>query len=521
MRILLPNELEAGAVIPQCLDNQYVTAEVLSALIDNSLTYDDEQVRVLRSKPVRNEFIRSLVYTPQVVVNRAYFKNNKFLYDNYHPRNEAELFAFVELMKQGAILAFLGPENSLVDRVDFDTTSDGDLACQALVDRLAGDYTAVKFSRDDAENTRMLQRLGRRFANYFVGLKNVDYVSRMEMASELFTDQESLQNESIEDLFHDLMDELTSYAVEHASIYQKFERRRAKDQTIAAPRPLSRNEIYKRFFMEDVANGRFLKLQGKEREVRFAIKKLVDLKYNSNLPDMLGRYTFTPLEMPSRMALQDEFTVGESLDDVDQVISQVTKAKQALIADSQQEMYLPVLEDLSLADVIEIRNLPEWAQFMKVQATILADPLGQCSELNELNRQFADLQIRIAKWYRDKHQIKDVVSRYKVAVTLLLSIGAANISVGLENWEWVDAILAGTAPFAIPERTRGIMAKLAFYAIDMTVGRVDQKRSWTLQISRSNEEFERGYFLDCLKRLRETDQGTVQRPGKLADQGKE
>jgi hypothetical protein len=71
MRILLPNELEAGAVIPQCLDNQYVTAEALLALIDNSLTYDDERVLALRSKPVRNEFIRSLVYTPQVVVNRV------------------------------------------------------------------------------------------------------------------------------------------------------------------------------------------------------------------------------------------------------------------------------------------------------------------------------------------------------------------------------------------------------------------------------------------------------------------
>ncbi len=271
MKVVLPNELEAGAVIPQCLDNQYVTTEALSALIDHSLTYDDEQVTTLRSKPVRNEFIRSLIYTPQVVVNRAYFKNNKFLYANYHPRNELELVSFVELMKQEAILAFLGTETLLIDEVAFDTTSEGDLACQALVDRLGDDYTAVKFSKDDVENGRMLQQLGRRFANYFVGLNNVDYASRMEMASELFSNQELLQDESVEDVFHELIDQLANYAVEHAQGYQKAERKRAKDSGNPAPRPLSRNEIYKRFFMDDVANGRFLDLRTNSRHPGFEL----------------------------------------------------------------------------------------------------------------------------------------------------------------------------------------------------------------------------------------------------------
>lgn len=524
----MPNELEAGAVIPQCLDNQYVTGATLAAMIDGALNYEHAQVRALRTTPVRSEFIRSLIYAPQVVVNRAYFRNNEFLYSNYHPRNESELSSFVELMNHGAILAFLGTENSLVDPVAFDTTSDGDLACQALMGRLKDNYTAVKFSKDEVENKRMMGQLGRRFANYFGGLNNLDYASRMEMATELFTDPELLQNEAAETLFHDLIDQLADYAADHARAYQKAERGQAKGASQAAPRPLSRNEIYDRFFIDTttvdpkkVANGRFLRAHGIEREARFALKKLVDLKYNSNLPDMLGRFTFTPFEMPSRMALQDEFAIGESLDDVDRIISQVTKVKRALIADSQQVMYLPVLQDLTLADVIQIRGLPEWRRFMDVQAQILTDPLGQCGQLDELNRRFADLQVCIAKWYRDHHQLDKIVGRYKVAVTLLLNIGASSISIGLDNWKLIDAIMSGSAPYAIPERSKGVMAKLAFYVIDVTVGRIDRDRSWTLQISRSNEEFERGYFLDCLRRLRETDQGNVTRPDKLADQGKE
>lgn len=532
MPIIIPDQLEAGAVVPQCLDNQYVNAETLAAIIDGSLSYSDEKIRALRAQSVRREFMRSLVYAPQVVINRAYFRNNEFLYNMFRPDNPIDLEAFAQLMEQHAILPFLGIENSLVDNVPFDTTKEGDRACSELVTRVGNNFAGVRFSQDGVENRRLYGNLEKRFGDYFLTLNTLHPESRMEMARELFVDQDILLGDETgrhaREMFNNSLNTLSSYANRHAEEYQKAFTKREKDPSTPEPRRLLRDQIYQEFFIDKardsgkVAHGRFRSTNGIEREIFFAIKKLVDLRYNSNLPDMLKRYTFTPFGMPSRMALQDEYVAGVPKDNIDSMIDIVGHLRNDLMIDYQTGAYLPVQEDLSLADVVSIRSLPEWATFMRVQSQILADPLGECGNLPELHQRFADLQIRIATWYRDNHRLENALSRYKFAVTLIINIGGTLIPLVFgDTTGWIDNIIGAAVPNLIPENSRGMMAKLAFYAVDTTLGRIDRHRSWTLQIARSNEIYDRGYFLETLRRIQETVHSDVGQPGKLADQGKE
>ena len=85
MEFMGPDALEADAVVPQCLDNQYVSDAVFTNLVDRGVDYRDAQVKAKREADFRNEFVRSLVYSSQVVIQRAYLKNSDFLHRNYHP----------------------------------------------------------------------------------------------------------------------------------------------------------------------------------------------------------------------------------------------------------------------------------------------------------------------------------------------------------------------------------------------------------------------------------------------------
>ena len=111
------------------------------------------------------------------------------------------------------------------------------------------------------------------------------------MASELFSDPDYLHQEDNELAFNNALDDLSDYARRKRSIV--------------------RGTIYKDHFGvegasdADVALGRSRK-RDKDHRFVLELKKLVDLIYNTNLPDRLRRYTFTPITMPTRTALQDE-----------------------------------------------------------------------------------------------------------------------------------------------------------------------------------------------------------------------
>jgi hypothetical protein len=74
------DQLEADAVVPQCLDNQFVSERVFRHMIDSDADYSDKTVHDLRETETKSELIRSLVYASQVIINRAYMRNNENIF---------------------------------------------------------------------------------------------------------------------------------------------------------------------------------------------------------------------------------------------------------------------------------------------------------------------------------------------------------------------------------------------------------------------------------------------------------
>ena len=115
-----PTSLEPDAVVPQCLDNQFVSDAVFARMMASGADYNNAEIDGLRERDFKTEFIRSLVYSSQVIIQRAFLKNSDFLYRNYVSENRDDLTAFAQLMRDRAIVPFLFKERSLLDELEFD-----------------------------------------------------------------------------------------------------------------------------------------------------------------------------------------------------------------------------------------------------------------------------------------------------------------------------------------------------------------------------------------------------------------
>src|ERR1700690_611394 len=107
--IMRPEKLEAGAVIPQCLDNQFVTDDIFSLMVSKNISYSDPVVQEKRTEATRTELNRALVYAPQTVINRAFLWNNRVMYSSYKDveGNQNNRQAFIKLLKDKAIVPYL------------------------------------------------------------------------------------------------------------------------------------------------------------------------------------------------------------------------------------------------------------------------------------------------------------------------------------------------------------------------------------------------------------------------------
>lgn len=76
-RIITPGQLEPGATIPQALDNQYVTDELYAQIALKNLNFQSPHIAEAKARNAKSEFVRSLLYSSQVVINRAFLTNNK------------------------------------------------------------------------------------------------------------------------------------------------------------------------------------------------------------------------------------------------------------------------------------------------------------------------------------------------------------------------------------------------------------------------------------------------------------
>ena len=515
-----PDGLEADAVVPQCLDNQYVSDATFAEMVRRGVDYRDETVVAQREKDFKTEFIRSLVYSSQVVIQRAYFKNSDFLYKNFRPENGESLFAFADLMRENAIIPYLFKEKSLKDDPGFDVSKRGDLAMRALLDELGDNARCVRLAVDDAANLQATTDMSTEFGTRLARLEYMSTGQRNSMASELFADPRVLQKEGMWKAFETALDEL----VDNCSRTARRLRREGDFQ-------LARQHVYLNNFIDPakgdkgVVNGQFLR-PNRDNPFVFELKKYVDLVYNTNLPDLLNRYTFTPANMPSRMALQDSPGTGFAAEQIKGVIANrelLESIRRTFMAHTQRAMSLPLLSDLTMADVVEIRRLPQWERFKDLQIWILTHPLECTDRVEEFQQAFDSFQRALSGWYNQKYQRARTEEKYCSYVSLALSIGGALIVAGSNIGKYGEAIGAITVDRVanrLPKKIKGYAAKLMVGVYDMGARRLDADRTYTVELMQTDTELMREDLTGLLDSIRRNLGADI--PGvsqQVADQG--
>lgn len=498
--LIAPDRLEADAVVPQCLDNQYVSDEIFTDMIRRGVDYRDQSVTEARERNFRTEFNRSLVYSSQVVIQRAFLKNSEFLYKNYQPGNGQDLRAFAELMRQHAIVPFLWNESSLTDNLEFDLRREGDIATQALLDEAGNDVRCVRLAIDETDNTRAADSMATAFG---VGIARLNFLrkeQRNAMATELFRNPDVFQEDGAWDKFETAIDDLADYA-----------NTKGRELRLAG-KPIVRSHLYEDYFIagdseaeraRHVALGRF-KAPSAEEPFLLELKKYVDLLYNTNLPDHLKRFTFTPASMPSRMALQDAPVSGYGSDQIRASISEPEAMEwitRSFMARAQTAMNLPLLSDLSVSDILAIRRLPEWEAFKDAQTRILNDPLHCLDNMQTFQNSFDAFQRALSDWYNRTYMRDQTINRYCNVVSMALNIGGILVVTG-SHLGSISHDLAGAAvPVVtgrIPRRIKGYTAKLMVGVYDIGRRRLDADRTYTIDLMRTSEELTRDDVTELL-----------------------
>lgn len=498
--LLVPDQLEAGAVVPQCLDNMYLSDVTFAAATERRTTLLDPGILKMKEKETRTEYLRSLVYATQVVINRAFFINNPVVHRAFErsPENEPERRAFIGLLKTKAIVPYLWKERSFEDWPAFDKSEAGLRAISDLLHDV-GTLPALRLSQRDDSNDLLTSNMAKRFDEYFTSLRKLDDLQTNIVASELFNATPGRERDlSVEllDRFRAKLDEVAKFA---------FERERGK--------PVTREQLYEEFVCEPgskVAEGRFRRPQ--PGDFVLELKKLFDLRYNTNLPDFLGRYALAPIGLPGRSALCDD-RLADGAIDASAVDDLLQNTRQSFMESAHKAMSLPLLGELSLEDVCEIRTFGTWEAFAQAQERILESPRDALGLLPQFSEAFEAFQSELSRWYYGKYKREASEQKYMTVVSIAISIGSKILAAKSGAGD-IQKVLVGGAGELIPKRVKGLVAKLLVGIYDADRNEIDRNRSYSVDIWRSQEEVTREQLEALAKQF-----GSVSSGSGLANSG--
>lgn len=525
---ILPEQLEADATVPQCLDNQYVPNDVFDLMrvmrdSGKSDGYNNPQVAQQRMRRANTEFRRSLIYSTQTVINRAFFINSPFLYENYRPGNKEGIKSFAALMRpqedhsSPVIIPYIHKETSFGNMPQFALNDLGKKAFTALLDEVGDEAIPVRLDEDPEEDAAKALALEMKFGGYISGhlneLTKPGYEALFnEMASEVFGPKSDLlQQQNIWNEFRNQVKAVAEYVgnkshVTRTDVYKQF--------LVPGPTDKEKNE--------QVINGIF-----RSGEYVFEIKKLIDLVYNTNLPDLLGRYTFTPAGMPSRQALRD-FQIAAPRKIRSDLIQESGALKDDLnrifMANVQQAMALPILSDLSMSDVVEIRSMESWRNFSTAQQAILQNPMNILDRIEGFTQSFNRFQTELSSWYFHKYQSRQKVERYANFATIALQIGGAIlVGLGFPGEDAASIVVGESVPIFLPAVIKRPTLKLMAYVVDLEHKAIDPDRSYSIDLMQIQADYTRDEVRDLFKHFCATNSEDLYKDTsatEMPDQGK-
>ncbi|MFJ7150481.1 hypothetical protein ACIQVT_20105 [Streptomyces sp. NPDC100445] len=475
MSPIQPEQLDPGAVIAQSLDNQWVPAQLTRKMIEHGRSLD--QVGRRRVREVRAEYFRSLINASQVVVNRAYFYNNDAISRDLVEEGESRA-AHRRLLASGAIVPFLLNERHPAEEppAHLHVRREGFSAWQeTLAGMSSGDRVrCVRMSWDDSpgdqENRdRTMIRLYQPFTEKVQGLtaKDIDV-----LAAQVGVAPEEA------DRFGERLGEVVGFS---------NSRRVRREQVV-------RNTLYEEFVTvpgTNVAEGRY------DRDKPFAaeIKQLLDLIYNVNLADALGRYPLTPVGSLRRVVLQEArearaSTVGV-VQDPEQLLTFLRRQSFAAV---QDRLTPQAVNDLTLHDIWRLRQSPVWNSYIEAFGALTAAPETFHEAAGQVFDRYVRLNSEILKLARERRRAR--AAAWHPVVEVVVTVGAAVFTAvsGSDLWE-----VAGTV---VPLTVSGsLTGSVQLVLRNRLAGRQEQRFAREIATVRLAGEREWAQFHDLVRRL--------------------
>ena len=366
-RAIETNDLGRLTTVLQALDNQWVPRGLLARMLEEGLALRD--VTTQRERAVRAEYLRGLLNSRQVVLNRTFVYNNPVVNRDFM-QSGPDRDAFVRLIGDGVIVPYLFNESAPTDRPRNFSVEDKSFIGWCEVCRETPAH-CLRLSWDDAENaSRTRFELAQRFHAFSLAMYIMD---PSVLARDLGLD---------------------------ADRTTEFERRlrHVAGYCVTVDGLVTREQLYKEFV---VANGS-APVDGRyDGSKAFAgeIKQLLDLRYCANLPDALCRFPLTAVDSLPRTALQEldqTKRLGKAgADDI------VRLARNAVFTLTQKGLTLPSLRALSIHDVAAIRRTEAWSTYANSMECLLDNPWT-----------FDDYETGAAAVYRDYFAVARELQRH-------------------------------------------------------------------------------------------------------------
>ncbi|MCC3770439.1 hypothetical protein [Streptomyces sp. UNOC14_S4] len=455
-----PTGLAQGAVIAQSLDNEWVDAKLTRRMVEKGIPLQD--VEGTRNKDARAEYFRGLINTRQLIVNRAFFYNNKAVSRDLVAGGEARS-AHRRLLADGSLVPYLLNEREPTDRPPNMTLDEE--AFTAWRDTVSGmpassRITCVRMSWEDRENREAT--MGALFNPFAGQVQRLTATDIPTLASHVGVPPERVP------AFRERMRELVEFSSGRRSRDELVTRRVLYDEFVSVPGL-------------GVSDVRY------DRNKPFAaeIKQLLDLIYNVNLADALGVYPLTPAGSIRRVALQEWTTLRRTPADT------VTDAEQLLLFlrrqafSAVQDHLTPLnVDGLELADVWSLRQSEAWAAYIRAFDALTSDPVAFHDRVGEVFDRYIRLNAEIVRVAAGRRTRRLESSKWFPVIEVVVLLGGAVFSAvtGDETWNVVGDIGAVTAKTGgsvqLVLRNRLDGGRQQKFAREIATVRLDSEREW-------------------------------------------
>lgn len=351
MKKLEPGHLSRATCSVEGLDDQWVPRTLLQEL----LAWERPREKRLRqiNGLARQEYLRALLNSRHVLINRAYIYNSPAVNQDF--LDEGKRDSFGQLLTEPAIVPVLFRESDPGEKPTFGFRQEAHEAWRSVLRNYDAACARLSWS-DDSQNEQLSHRLlSLPFHNFAATLANGE-VERLADRLGLVRDAAPAFRKRLKDL--------------------RDETNRFHDEN---DRHVTRRHLYEKFVCADgegaVEAGRY----DKNKPFSGPIKELLDLRYNVNLPDAMRTCSLTAQDSLPRSALPLE-QISSSLPIIDP-----TKLAEQLIALREFEILTSQLwrldlNRLELRDVLAIRSMAQWRAYVEAVEYLLDHPLEFADE---------------------------------------------------------------------------------------------------------------------------------------------